>query len=195
MHLTQFKQFLLVLVFQVFFIAQTGPCLADADTPPHSDRDKTLGLIHGFIFTKNPDGEQIPIPQHPMQLTVFQGEQVVLVLPKVSGTDGQFVIKNIFRDPSFQYSLGTEYQGRTYLIPHIGLNADQESIAINFQVGSDSPYEVQALPVKNIRQKDTQGQRIATGTDDWQRPFKTVTVILVLVTLGLAAYHSTRKRS
>lgn len=200
----------LAMFFLIILFSFSGQAAAQDMTkaPPHAEEDGSVGQFQGFVFTQAPGGKTTPLAQQPMQLVVFQNEQSVLVLPKVSGADGKFVIKNIFRDEAFEYALSTEYQGKTYTISHLKLAGDEQMLPVNFQVGLGSPSETKSVPATNLRvstappqkaptkKPTTSGHKRATkNLDDWQRPFNIVTTLLVLVALGLAAHYSTRKQS
>lgn len=147
------------------------------------------GQIHGRLSLNGK-----ALPQHTVIIQVQQDGQTVLTLPKKTNDAGDYLFKNIFRDPQFSYTLFAEHEGHVYRLPPVQLAAKQNILALNFELTPNK--QVGALNGPEM---------LATGSprdityEKAPRQFQTLqwasagASILVLLILG-QAYRRIRKQ-
>lgn len=167
---------LLLLVFSSLSFAQP-PGMADAaGQPPHSKMQ--VGEIHGTLLKdgKPQAGKQVVIQ-------VQQDGQILLTLPKTTGPKGEFVFKNIFRDPQYSYTLLTEEGGKIYQEGPLQMTAKQEVLKVRFEIAHVHSAEMNAesLPPESPRMM-AQGK----APDQWQQQQMTSIVLSAIVLIILA---------
>jgi hypothetical protein len=162
------------------------PPSASPDQPPHSKMQ--VGEIHGTLLKdgKPQAGKQVVIQ-------VQQDGQTLLTLPKTTGPKGEFVFKNIFRDPQYSYTLLTEEDGKIYHEGPLKMGAKQEVLKVRFEITHQHSAEMSAdaLPPESPRmmpQGKVQGQ--------WQQQQLTSILLSagVLVVLAYALGRYQRKK-
>lgn len=154
------------------------PGMAEAaGQPPHSKIE--VGQLEGTL-TK--DGK--PQAGKEIVIQVQQGGQTLLSLPKKTDEKGQFVFKNIFKDPQYSYLLLTEDDGKVYRHGPLQLGSKQNSLKVAFAIRPENAVEMNApsMPPESPRMM-SQGK--APG--QWQRE-QMVTIVLAGLVLVVMAY-------
>lgn len=133
--------------------------------PPHATGDVPTGIVLGRLVLVDENQKKTPLPGANVGIMVFHRGERVLMLDKTSDDQGNFIFKNIFRDPDYAYSLGSIYQDVLHVFPRFSLAADQEEHRVEFLVGPGSPHVLgnveQMLQAKNA--KKTSNFREGTG--------------------------------
>lgn len=104
--------------------------------------DVKRGFFRGRVYFQDEKGGKNYLDAQTVALMVHEDGKQVLMLDKKTNEKGEFEFKNIFRDPRFQYALGTSYNDQLYVITGLSLGEDEESREIDFLVGGVSPYLV-----------------------------------------------------
>lgn len=86
-----------------------------------------------------------PMAHQTVALMVFQNGERILMLNKQTDEKGRFEFKNIFRDPSFTYAIGSMHEEQVYVLPKLGLLPSEESKTVELVVGAGSPHLMAAM--------------------------------------------------
>lgn len=157
-----------------------------AAMPPHSKTE--VGEIHGTLTKdgKPQSGKQVVIQ-------VQQDGQTLLTLPKTTGPKGEFVFKNIFRDPQYSYTLLTEDDGKIYQEGPLKLTAKQDVLKVRFEIKHEHSAEMNAdaLPPESPRMMPH-----GKAEGQWQQQQMTSIVLsaIVLIILAYAFGRYQRKK-
>ncbi len=145
--------------------------------PPHTKMD--VGQMEGTL-SKNgrPQvGKEIVIQ-------VQQGGQILLTLPKKTDEKGQFVFKNIFKDPQYSYFLLTEDEGRVYRHGPVQLTGKQDTVKVVFAIKPENAIEMNAAPMPPESPRMMSHEK-APG--QWQQQ-QVMSIVLAGLVLALMAY-------
>lgn len=148
-----------------------------AGQPPHTQMD--VGQLEGTL-TK--DGK--PQGGKEIVIQVQQGGQTLLTLPKKTDEKGQFVFKNIFKDPQYSYILLTEDGGKVYRHGPLQLSGKQNALKVAFAIRPENAVEMNAQPMPPESPR-MMSQGKAPG--QWQQQ-QTVTIVLAGLVLAIMAY-------
>lgn len=123
--------------------------------PPHAMPDVPTGIVLGRLVLVDENQKKTPLPGANVGIMVFHRGERVLMLDKTSDDQGNFIFKNIFRDPDYAYSLGSIYQDVLYVFPRFSLAPDQSEHQVEFLVGPGSPHVLgnveEMLQAKNAK--------------------------------------------
>lgn len=160
------------------------PSGADASgAPPHTRMD--VGQLEGTL-TKNgrpQAGKEIVIQ-------VQQGGQTLLTLPKKTDEKGQFIFKNIFRDPQYSYILLTEDEGRVYHYGPVQLTGKQDTLKVAFAIAPENAVEMNAAPMPPESPRMMPHEKAPA---QWQSQ-QMVSIVLACLVLVVMAYALGRYR-
>lgn len=131
------------LIF-LFLFSLSIPSYAQAPMGemPHA-LTKDAGLLRGTLFREENNKKEF-IQNEVVALIVFYQGKRVLMLDKKTDSQGHFEFKNIFRDPDYVYALGVMLEDELYVYPDIQIQKDQKVVHVDFPVGPESPYHVDA---------------------------------------------------
>lgn len=170
---------LLVLFLASWAQAESlSPGMAEAaGLPPHTKME--VGQMEGTL-TK--DGK--PQAGKEVVIQVQQDGQIILTLPKKTDEKGQFVFKNIFKDPQYSYLLMTEDDGKTYRHGPLQLSGKQDTLKVVFAIKPEAAADMNAAPMPPESPRATSHGK---APDQWQQQ-QTVSVFLAGLVLALMAY-------
>lgn len=168
--------------------AEAMPPAADGAQPPHTQM--AVGEIHGTLLK-----DRTPQAGKQVVIQVQQDGQTLLTLPKTTGPKGEFVFKNIFRDPKYSYTLMAESDGKIYSKGPLKMGVSQEVMKLQFELTPQneiSMNEDQALPPESPRSGHTHEKM----TGQWQQQELTSMILSagVLVVLAYALGRYQRKK-
>lgn len=138
-----------------------------------------VGQLEGTL-TK--DGK--PQAAKEIVIQVMQGEQVLLTLPKKTDEKGQFVFKNIFKDPQYSYILLTEDDGKVYRHGPLQLTGKQNVLKVVFAIKPEAAVDVGA---QSLAPDNPRAMPHGKAPDQWQQQ-QTVSIILAALVLAFMAY-------
>lgn len=169
------------------FAADAPPGMAEAaGMPPHSNVQ--VGEIHGTLIKNGK-----PQANKQVVIQVQQEGQVLLSLPKQTDAKGEFVFKNIFKDPKFSYMLLTEDDGKSFHNGPIQLSPKQDVVKVKFEISPDKMAEMnaEAMPPESPRAMPHN-----KAPQQWQNQQMTAIVLsaLVLIILAFAFGRYQRKK-
>lgn len=169
----------LIMLFASWANAQGMPPMpaGDAAQPPHSKME--VGQLEGTL-TKN--GK--PQAGKEVVIQVQQGGQVLLTLPKKTDEKGQFIFKNIFKDPQYSYTLMTEDDGKVYRHGPLQLTGKQTTLKVAFAIKPEAAADLHAEPMPPESPRAMPHNK---APDQWEQQ-KTVSVLLAGLVLALMAY-------
>lgn len=169
----------LIMLFASWANAQGMPPMSagDASQPPHSKME--VGQLEGTL-TKN--GK--PQAGKEIVIQVQQGGQVLLTLPKKTDEKGQFIFKNIFKDPQYSYTLMTEDEGKVYRHGPLQLTGKQTSLKVAFAIKPDAEVDTNAVSPPPDGQH---GMSHEKAPNQWEQQ-QTVSIVLAGLVLALMAY-------
>lgn len=101
-----------------------------------------MGELRGKVWSVDVQGSKKNLSNFEVALVVFHNGEQVLALHKPTDAEGGFVFKNIFKDPSFEFAIGVLYENKPYVMEELHLEAHQDFLAVELQVGEGSPYLV-----------------------------------------------------
>lgn len=183
---TRFNVFLALILLVSSAAFAMPPAGDEAGAPPHSKTE--VGEIHGTLMKegKPQAGKQVVIQ-------VQQNGQTVLTLPKTTGAKGEFVFKNIFRDPQYSYTLLAESDGKIYHEGPLTMPAKQDVLKVRFDLNPEHSTEMNAesLPPESPRMAPH-----AKAPNQWQGQQLTSIILgaLVLIVLAYALGRYQRKK-
>lgn len=168
----------LILFFASWANAQgMPPGMAEATgQPPHTKMD--VGQMEGTL-TK--DGK--PQANKEIVIQVQQGGQTLLTLPKKTDENGQFIFKNIFKDPQYSYFLLTEDGGKVHRYGPVQLAAKQDTVKVAFAIKPENAAEMNAAPMPPESPRAMPHEK---APDQWQRQQMVSIVLAGLVLAGVA---------
>lgn len=171
---------LLIMLVASWAHAQGMPPMnaeASGQTMPHSEMK--VGQFEGTLIKngKPQAGKEIVIQ-------VKQGGQVLLTLPKKTDDKGQFVFKNIFKDPQYSYLLMTEDEGKLYRHGPLQLTEKQDSLKVTFTIKPENAADMNAEP---MAPESPRAMPHDKAPDQWQQQ-QTVSLVLAGLVLALVAY-------
>lgn len=153
------------------------------------------GVLTGQAYEME-NGKKVPLANHSIAIMVFQNGERVLMLDKTTDAKGAFKFQNIFRHADFVYSLGILHDENLFVIPEIQLQENEESKAIDFQVGKGSPYLVDtkhtASQATDIAMPSGSGGITPFSVKGWTHSHQKVALILsafVLLLTGLIYFR------
>ncbi len=178
---------LMLFISTTLFAADAPQGMAEAaGMPPHSKAQ--VGEIHGTLVK---DGK--PQANKQVRIQVQQDGQILLELPKQTDAKGDFVFKNIFKDPKFSYIILTEDEGKTFHNGPIQLSPKQDVATIKFEITPDKMVEMNAEPMPA---SSPRAMPQAKAPQQWQNQQMTSIVLsaIVLILLAFAFGRYQRKK-
>jgi hypothetical protein len=166
-----------VLVMGVQAQAMPGMGAPADGQPPHSQVE--VGRIEGTLLK---DGK--PQAGKDVVIQVEQGGQTLLTLPKKTDEKGQFVFKNIFKDPQYHYFLLAEDGGKVYRHGPLQLTGKQESLKTIFALTPEHVVEMGGEP---LPPESPRAAPVAKLQGQWEH-YQVVTIFLSVLILVVMAY-------
>lgn len=169
----------LIMLFASWAQAQGMPPIASdsAAQPPHSKME--TGQLEGTL-TK--DGK--PQAGREIVIQVQQGGQVLLTLPKKTDGKGQFIFKNIFKDPQYSYILLTEDDGKIYRHGPLQLTGKQDALKVVFAIKPEAVVDMDSQP---MAPDNPRAMSHGKAPDQWQQQ-QTISIVLAGLVLAIMAY-------
>lgn len=149
-----------------------------AGQAPHSKLE--VGQLEGTLVKNGR-----PLAGKDVVIQVEQDGQTLLTLPKKTDEQGQFVFKNIFKDPQYRYFLLTEYEGKVYRHGPLQLLGKQESLKTVFAITPDKMVEMSAEPLPPESPRAAPSMK---PEGQWQH-YQVVAVLLAVMVLVVLAYN------
>lgn len=174
-------------IFTVFaMVAIVGSVNA---MPPEMAGKMQVGEIRGTLIKegKPQSGQQVVIQ-------VQQNGQTLLTLPKTTDAKGEFIFKNIFRDPQYSYTLLAEAAGVVYRNGPLHLSGKQEVLKVRFELVPKNAVDMAAEPLPPESPRMEHSHEKVAG--QWQQQQLTSIILsaMVLIALAYAAGRYQRKK-
>ncbi len=177
----------------------------EAKSPPSMEQafpGMEMGELRGTVWVSDTEGNKKPLSHSEVALVVFHKGEQVLALHKPSDANGEFVFKNIFKDPSFEFAIGVLYEDSPYVMEGLHLEPYQDFLAVDLQVGEGSPYLVPQNIVQeelktdlNMPPPSSTVKGSFSVSKAWGEPHQKMALFLSAMVVILALYFGLKKKN
>lgn len=176
-------------VFYLFTVGLAGAVAQDQalPAPAHAMPDLPKGMMKGRVYQY---GSGEPLAAQNVGLMVFYQQERVLILDKVTDSNGRFSFQNIFQDSEYSYSLGTIFNDDLYIITDLHLPLGQEVLTVEMPVGEGS--QLFKGPVAQLMEQVPPGQQGMESSNDpdvardLDRIYRRIAIVLSALVILLA---------